>query len=1017
MWCTSILIFLVTFIQVSVFNRCNSVDAWFFDTYNSLVKLENVATSCVGDWEPDDCYVKMINQIGLLPTLEGFLLKSQLNEPGQFHDLHRLLSYGFDLYSDDSRFKENVERLIVSPSLQEKYDSTVKALMTALKQDVDASAESGSSNGYVLPLETACATLPTRDVPTLSVRDVCPTVLECSRSFHSSTANACREDNSCDVARGVPLMVGLFLYKVSFAFVDKFCSGRCSGDGGCNMKDEYASIVKQVELLRAFVSMIPEKPFDAFYRDAVTSRAYSELGPAMRIISEKDGQFSVANVACNELEAQPACRVMSFYPNYLVLKKMKEERVHPGSKDTRDLRLHENVDHVRMIELKREALRHTQLLNAIDELNTNLETQVRGIASYFKGIANFDQGIANADVVFIRDSLTTFNSKFATLSQKVNDDVEAAMIATTTLIGVQLVEETVALVAKVVAEANPIKAVFTGVDQEGVREQAIAVAEAAADLAHIISLFAHLGGLATDTTAIATDLHDNQNQIKSLKVLVDKIQNNQVDDITADAEEFINQYAGYTPKVDRSRMAQNTAKWGAFKGSTCDLLTGVEGIGASVGKGVANGFLLCEKLEGTIAEFDALRENIFEFQFDLVDSLARVVRGNVAKKLADSIQDQEQDMFRADQLLGGFLMTQAYLQSHAWLYCDKLEYKNEGRGVQPCSPETGLFTNDELDNLVAFTDDQSYVSVERTVYIPSKPQYSGDLGYINIHALAQDKTASFRLPRNPAWLYKFHWSLMGESHAPYVESFELFLPKKEYRTGSQRVETSTRLVVSVDKETGSYISTDQESAVLYKLPERQTSYVTAYKEGYRSSTCSTEIPNPYSLCNNLPNICKTSTNVPGDSLLPTTLSRWRVSYTVQSGAEEVDWLAPNSKTDLKFIAKVTLRLPPRAKSSRAFGRTNDEPDGQPDGCCQGNTYRSSLVSTDCEDCPSESTSRLGGYYCEADPPAPSKKKHHVFLHRDSSKRRNSPVGRAFKKGRKAKQHKSEVANHVRHFNN
>lgn len=46
---------------------------------------------------------------------------------------------------------------------------------------------------------------------------------------------------------------------------------------------------------------------------------------------------------------------------------------------------------------------------------------------------------------------------------------------------------------------------------------------------------------------------------------------------------------------------------------------------ASAGKAIANGFLLCENLEGTIAEFDALRENIFDFQFELVDSLARVV--------------------------------------------------------------------------------------------------------------------------------------------------------------------------------------------------------------------------------------------------------------------------------------------------------------------------------------------------------------------------------------------------------
>ena len=454
-----------------------------------------------------------------------------------------------------------------------------------------------------------------------------------------------------------------------------------------------------------------------------------------------------------------------------------------------------------------------------------------------------------------------------------------------------------------------------------------------------------------------------------------------------DAATFVEEYAGYTPKVDRNRMAQNIAMWAAFKESTCNLLNGVEGIGASVAKGIANGFLLCENLEGTIAEFDALRENIFDFQFELVDSLARVVRGNIAKKLADSIKGQKNDMFKADQLLSGFLMTQNFIQSQAWLYCDKLEYKNEGQRVQPCSPEMGLFTNSDLDNLVAFTDHQTYISIERTVHIPSKPQYSGDLGFINIHTFAKEKTASFRLPLNVTWLYKFDWSLIGESHAPYVENFQLFLPNKEYKTGSKKVKTSTRIEVTADTETGSYISTNQEFSVLYKLPEMQTSYVTVYQEGYRSSTCSKEIPNPYSLCNNLPKICHTSSNVAGDSLLPTTLSRWRDTYNVQSGAQKVEWLAPNSTTDLYLIAKVTLRMLP-GKTSRNQISTSGTSNDQPDLCCEGNTYRSSLISSECEDCPSASTSRLGGYYCEADS-STVKKKHHVLQHGDVLKPKHS----------------------------
>ena len=222
-------------------------------------------------------------------------------------------------------------------------------------------------------------------------------------------------------------------------------------------------------------------------------------------------------------------------------------------------------------------------------------------------------------------------------------------------------------------------------------------------------------------------------------------------------------------------------------------------------------------------------------------------------------------------------------------------------------------------------------------------------------------------------MYKFDWSLIGESQAPYVENFQLFLPSREYNTGSGKKKRSTRIVVTADTQAGSYFSTNVNSSVLYKLPEMQTSYVTVYQEGYRSSTCPQEIPNPYSLCNNLPNICLTSTNEAGDSLLPTTLSTWKVTYSVQSGEEVVKWLAPtNVTTNLNLIAKIKLRMP-KVSANPLTEIANDQPD-LTDLCCDDNTYRASLVDSVCTDCPTGSKSKLGGYYCEAKPSTEEKKR-------------------------------------------
>lgn len=163
------------------------------------------------------------------------------------------------------------------------------------------------------------------------------------------------------------------------------------------------------------------------------------------------------------------------------------------------------------------------------------------------------------------------------------------------------------------------------------------------------------------------------------------------------------------------------------------------------------------------------------FDSIIMDVLARVIRGNVAKKLSMSIQKEDRDFLHADQLLGGFFMTQIFLQSQAWHYCDKLQYRNNGKPVEACNTANGVFTNNELDNIVAYTDHDTYASIERTVYIPSIPQFDGDLGYISISSLADHKTTTFRLPLNTTWLQYHEWSLKGETSAPFVEDFQLFL--------------------------------------------------------------------------------------------------------------------------------------------------------------------------------------------------------------------------------------------------
>ena len=307
------------------------------------------------------------------------------------------------------------------------------------------------------------------------------------------------------------------------------------------------------------------------------------------------------------------------------------------------------------IDAQTQTLQHIELLGNIQNLDENLQTAVKGISGYFKGLAEYDQGIAQADVTFLKDKLKEFDNRAGTLSRRLEKDVQGAMKALITALALQVAEESLVLGLKIAENSNPLKVIFGGVEAGDTYEQTAGVARAIAEAGKGVALMVNLASVYEDLSALARDFKDNAAQISNLYEMVEAIKKNKIEEIGFGAAKFIKGYGDYTPKVSKARLAQNDALWAAFKDSTCDLLFSAQGVGVSATQGVVGGMLLCEKLEGTLAEFAALRENIFDFQFDLVDALAGVVRGDVAKKLEQPITVSN-DLLSASQLMLGFFM-------------------------------------------------------------------------------------------------------------------------------------------------------------------------------------------------------------------------------------------------------------------------------------------------------------------------------------------------------------------------
>lgn len=869
--------------------------------------------------------------------------------------------------------------LIKNEKLSKYYQRGIAKLIHKMKRRINAFLDStgGPSDRYKLPLNKICPTEKSsyeleKDI---SIIDVCTNIQKCSplqASYHrrsSTDSTACTADNKCELEKALPKMVGFYWHALNDFILKRLCHEQCLlvlGEKGCGYFETYDRLLEELKLLIGYTSTLPTYFNDAwngkFFKEAARDSAFSDLGAALSLIQAKKTDFSRAQIMCYKIKFTEACPYADIYTEFTFVEKLQQHRIKPAL--VKDLRLFPKEDNKKIVQLLHETLRDFKLFERIKQLNENLKTSVSGISTYFSSIAIYDEEIANADISFIVGELEKYEKATGDVEKKLKDNFTLAMGLMEGVALANFAEQTGLLVARIIENCNPLRVIFGGSEPGDIIEASGAAANAASKLVKASTLFITLQALVTDSLEITKAFvgeNSNKAQLTRLKSLVDRIRRNQ--DIEADSEKFVNDYAAYTPQTDRSRLAQNNAMWSAYKDATCEILNGDTAILGSFIQSAEGVMRVCEKLEGTLAQFFTLREEIFDFQFQLVDAMAKVVRGNIAKRLSRSIKGKR-DFLEAKHLMTGFLMAQIRLQTHASLYCDKLEYKQLGKPVKACSTVNGLFNTENIHKLLSYTDHSLFNQVDRDVYIPTKPSSPGDTGYIDLNSLSKGKSVLFKLPAEDEWLQNYRWTLKQETSVPFVESFKIFLPHKHYKKGAKLEHTTSR--VTIRSVSGSAVSTvAPNTSPVYILPRAHSSYVTVYEEGYSSCT-STEIDNPYSLCNNLPKICVKSRRQSGESLLPTILSTWSLKYQISKGAETLAWDAPTPATNLLIRAKLKIRMLPSERKRRHLPRSSRDVVTSTNGCCNGNRYRSSLNDRNCQVCPAHSTSMSQGLYCEID---------------------------------------------------
>ena len=593
------------------------------------------------------------------------------------------------------------------------------------------------------------------------------------------------------------------------------------------------------------------------------------------------------------------------------------------------------------------------------------------LGNYFATLADFDSNIASADITYIKDKLKEFDRKTYWLSWSLEEDLK--MVAQTVIKSAKL-DKTLGMVHFV---GDTIMAVVRGFlnDAGGyveIRESMKKAEEAATNLAKAETLTGLIRDASRLTDKIVVGFRKNEAFLFLTAKLLKQEKERQVkvmeiSELDALRREFLSRYQDYSPAIDSNDVAKLGADFEAILDLLVETLEGmVDTFAYGANKFIYKGNYM-EKMKSTVAQLISLMQSRFDYQFDLLDSLAAYVRAQLARSsvevLRESLEEMRDDL-KNDELptvvskqgaLSTLIMSRLHLLTALNLHCNILEYTNAGEELAACKDAMKTLSDEDItkvityipETCVPYTNDGKYVSIPVTK--------TARQDAVNLQELYGGNSTTFRIP-DAQWLVDYGWLPPNDVREKvfYVKGFELFLVSDK--------DTHRSVQIGVDITPSSNAALVKNGA-LYEMTSKQE-YEFRYKEN--ELPCDKTESNPHQWCQELGDICVVRDGILDNDqgVYPSIFSEWTLQV------HDPDW---SRIPDIpKFVeveetlflqAKVFLCSKTTAKSLNVQVETPPQDTETESGQCGANNYYDRKKRT-WKPCPFGSCAMLGGYYCE-----------------------------------------------------
>lgn len=614
---------------------------------------------------------------------------------------------------------------------------------------------------------------------------------------------------------------------------------------------------------------------------------------------------------------------------------------------------------------------HTSLsIEIASYLKNIISTGFSEIGDFFESVASDNLRIANADISDSR--IEAYQDDLNRLLPVVKEKLLSIILNAIKAADLNVNEKTVLLALDLLDASNPLKHIFGGGPVQDVINSAADLSNALVDSKRANRVKESFDDLKMKSEEIIRGLEANDRFLETMTKIVRRSTLSEKEFQTA-KEEFLNSYREYNSEVTRPQIVGLRSYWINLVDEACNIILGTDSSLSSALKESASED--CLNVKTKIAEMMAIYEEIYDFQFDLIDALVRKIMAqstvNAARNLQREFIDSRELNPNADStltklaMIGGlsYVTYRTTTLQAIYSYCDILRYVNpSAASASICKgPETDIST------LVNHNVRSCTSEVHEFLHdVPTKQDDEGSDEYMNINKLYSGKFFHFKIP-NSQWLVDRKWIPEHQKdYALYVEQFEVFLPTN--------VSRDVRVYVhALPEENVKYPDSDTE----YKI-EPEESLLYEYTEGPTAKeNCRRESGiHPYMTCmdEGYHTICHRTTGITRN-IYPSIYARWKITL---NGYE--DYLRVPHVVSEGFTLKIGMKLCKLSNNPFVFiASERGRMQSRRLKCCGQGEYRSSTNGGECKACPGGSYSKVAGYYCDRNAVSEKEKEKQLYF--------------------------------------